>query len=52
MNCFVLLLYINIYLPLGCGVKGGSGTKIVGGVDADENEYPWQCSVLNKDNSV
>ena len=26
-----------------CGVKGGSMTKIVGGQNADKNEYPWQA---------
>ena len=28
------------------------GNKIIGGAEAEENEYPWQCSVLNKDDSV
>ena len=48
------VIWINQFFSPGCGVRGGSeeGTKIVGGADADENEYPWQCSVLNKDNSV
>ena len=61
VNVFDLIAYhrsidilINKHFSPGCGVRGGSeeGTKIVGGADADENEYPWQCSVLNKDNSV
>ena len=41
-----------ICLPSDCGVKGGGETKIIGGQDANENEYPWHCSVLNKDDSV
>ena len=33
-----------------CGVLGGS--RIVGGEEVVENEYPWMCSILTKDLSV
>jgi len=32
----------------GCGV---SNTRIVGGQDATENQFPWQCAILNSDNT-
>ena len=31
-----------------CGV---ATTRIVGGQDATENQFPWQCLILNSDNT-
>ena len=31
----------------GCGV---TNTRIVGGQDASENQFPWQCAILRSDN--
>ena len=33
---------------LGCGLLN---TRIVGGQDARENQFPWQCGILNSDGS-
>ena len=30
----------------GCGV---TNTRIVGGQDAAENQFPWQCTILKND---
>jgi len=30
-----------------CGLKGGVGTKIVGGTNAGRNEYPWQVGLVS-----
>ena len=32
----------------GCGV---TNTRIVGGEDAAENQFPWQCTILKSDNT-
>ena len=40
---------LDNFLP-DCGVQGGN--RVVGGEEAAENQYPWQCSILNNDNSV
>ena len=32
----------------GCGV---ANTRIVGGEDATENQFPWQCAILNSDDT-
>ena len=29
----------------GCGA---GGVRIVGGQDADENQFPWQCGILDR----
>ena len=32
----------------GCGV---TNTRIVGGQDAAENQFPWQCTILKNDDT-
>ena len=32
----------------GCGQVN---TRIVGGQDATENQFPWQCGILRSDNT-
>ena len=34
----------NMKIIADCGVKPDSGSRIVNGVDAYENEFPWQVS--------
>ena len=32
----------------GCGM---TNSRIVGGEDAAENQFPWQCAILKSDNT-
>lgn len=34
-----------------CGVKG-SATRVIGGTEIVENEYPWLCSLKYRDNHI
>jgi len=36
----------------GCGIKGGQGTRIVGGAPTAKNEYPWLCSLKYQGNHI
>lgn len=38
----------KLYNTTGCGV---SSSRIIGGEEARENEFPWMCSILFSDNS-
>ena len=46
--CLSLLLFQLSYPGAGCGV---SNTRIVGGQDAAENQFPWMCGILNSDDT-
>ena len=39
---------MTILLNPGCGQVN---SRIVGGQNAQENQFPWQCGILNSDNS-
>ena len=44
--CLSLLLFQLSYPGAGCGV---SNTRIVGGQEATENQFPWQCAILDRE---
>lgn len=49
-NTYPALLSIGFYLslflcPLDCGRKANSKPRIVGGQEADVDEFPWQVSL-------